>query len=100
MPRNIPSLFRSLLSQTVAQMDLTSQVLLQHLQASIARPFSIRILYGHTPKHFGITDHIVSPVQDVASMVAEHQTMLAAVRQHLLRAQQCMKSQADKNHSD
>jgi hypothetical protein len=33
-------------------------------------------------------------------MLEERVTMLSAVRQHLLRAQQCMKAQADKNHSE
>lgn len=48
-------------------------------------PFEV--LYGHTPKHFGITNEVVSPIPDVASQVAERETMLAAVHQHLLRAQ-------------
>lgn len=52
-------------------------------------PFEL--LYGHTPNHFGITDRDASPVPDVASLVAEGKTMLAAVRQHLLCAQQRMK---------
>ena len=34
------------------------------------------------------------------SFISERATMLAAVRQHLLRAQQRMKSQADKKRSD
>lgn len=33
-------------------------------------------------------------------MLAERATMLGAVRQHLLRAQQRMKSQADKKQSE
>jgi len=39
-------------------------------------------------------------VLDVASMLAERTTMLASVRQHLLRAQQRMKHQADKKRSE
>ncbi|XP_066392348.1 uncharacterized protein [Miscanthus floridulus] len=39
---------------------------------------------------------VISPVPDVDAMLAEHTTMLAAVRQHLLRAQKRMKAQADK----
>jgi len=39
---------------------------------------------------------VISPVPDVDAMLAERTTMLAAVRQHLLRAQQRMKAQADK----
>lgn len=57
-------------------------------------PFEV--LYGHSPRHFGLTNEAASPVPDVASMIAERETMLAAVRQHLLRAQQRMKAHADK----
>jgi hypothetical protein len=59
-------------------------------------PFEV--LYGHSPRHFGITDAVASAVPNVESMLEERVTMLSAVRQHLLRAQQCMKAQADKNH--
>ena len=52
-------------------------------------------LYGHA-RHFGISRDSISPVPDVASMLAERSTVLAAVHQHLLRAQQRMKHQADK----
>jgi hypothetical protein len=48
-------------------------------------PFEV--LYGHPPWYFGITDEDVSPVPDVASLLAERETMLSAVRQHLLRTQ-------------
>jgi hypothetical protein len=39
-------------------------------------------------------------MSDVESMLSERTTMPAAVRQHLLRPQQCMKSQADKRRSE
>lgn len=61
-------------------------------------PFEV--LYGHSPQHFGITDDIVSSVPDVTAMLEERAAMRAAVRQHLLRAQQRMKAQADKNRTD
>ena len=61
-------------------------------------PFEV--LYGHPPKHFGLSDAVVSSVPDVESMLAERATMVAVVRQHLLRAQQRMKHQADKKRSD
>lgn len=47
---------------------------------------SFEVLYGRSPQHFGITDASASPVYDVDIMLAERSTMLAAVRQHLLRA--------------
>jgi hypothetical protein len=61
-------------------------------------PFEV--LYGRSPRHFGLTDADVSPVPDVAAKLAERETMLAAVRQHLLRAQQRMKAHADKRRSE
>ena len=61
-------------------------------------PFEV--LFGRSPRHFGITDLAASPVPGVASMLAERTTMLASVRHHLLRAQQRMKHQADKKHSE
>jgi len=48
-------------------------------------PFEV--LFGRSPRHFGITELAASPVPDVASMLAERTTMLASVRQHLLHAQ-------------
>jgi len=60
-------------------------------------PFEV--LYGHSPKHFGISDEVVSPVKDVANLMNERETMLRSVRQHLIRAQQRMKHQADKHRS-
>lgn len=47
-------------------------------------PFGV--LYGHSPRHFVISDDSVSHVPDVASLLAERSTMLAVVRLHLLRA--------------
>ena len=69
-----------------------------HHSALGKSPFEV--LYGRLPRHFGITDISVSPVPDVASKLAERNTMLAAVRQHLLRAQQRMKAHADKRRSE
>lgn len=61
-------------------------------------PFEV--LYGHSPRNFGLTDASVSPVPDVAALMAERATMWASVRQHLLHAEQRMKSQADKGRSE
>lgn len=51
-----------------------------------------QVLYERSPHHFGLTDDFVSPVVDIETMMIERSTMLLAVRQHLLRAQQRMKS--------
>jgi hypothetical protein len=69
------------------------------LHSSLNRsPFEV--LYGHSPRHFGLTPPEASSVPDVDSMLAERATMLDLVRQHLLRAQRRMKQQADKRRSE
>ena len=57
-------------------------------------PFEV--LYGRHPRYFGVTasSSIASP--DVETWLRERALVLASVRQHLLRMQQRMKSQADK----
>jgi hypothetical protein len=61
-------------------------------------PFEV--LYGRQPRYFGITatDHIAPP--DVQEWLKERSLILASVRQHLLRMQQRMKHQADKNRRE
>lgn len=69
------------------------------LHSALGRsPFEVP--YGQAPKHFGITNEAVSPIPNVASMMAERETMMGVVCQHLLRAQQRMKHQTDKNRSE
>jgi transposase InsO family protein len=61
-------------------------------------PFEV--LYGRQPRYFGITatDHIAPP--DVQEWLKERSLVIASVRQHLLRMQQRMKHQADKNRRE
>lgn len=69
------------------------------LHSSLNRsPFEV--LYGHPPRHFGLTPPAASSVPDVDTMLADRSTMLDLVRQQLLRAQQRMKLQADKRRSE
>lgn len=86
---NFPPLPRSFLPETVLTLD----------HSALGRS-PVKVLYGHPPRHFGITNVVCSCVRDVESMLDKRETMLAAIRQHLLRAQQRMKSQADKNRSE
>lgn len=58
-------------------------------------PFEV--LYGHQPNHFGLSSADVSVPADVSSWLKERSLMQAVARQHLLRAQQRMKKQADKS---
>ncbi|XP_024314628.1 uncharacterized protein LOC112270762 [Brachypodium distachyon] len=59
-----------------------------------------RVLYGHAPRHFGIGDTSVCRVPELESWLEEREVMLQLVRQHLDRARQRMKHQADKKRSE
>lgn len=61
-------------------------------------PFEV--LYGHPRRHFSLSPESATDSSDVETFMSERQVMNAAVCQHLLRAQQRMKSQADKKRSD
>lgn len=62
-----------------------------------ASPF--KVLYGHKPNHFGLsTDDMLAPT-DFSSWLHGRSLMQAVARQHLIRAQQLMETQADKSRS-
>lgn len=61
-------------------------------------PFEV--LYGYTPRHFGISSDNAISVTDLADWVHERELMQRVIQQHLLRAQQHMKRQADKHRSE
>jgi hypothetical protein len=61
-------------------------------------PFEI--LYGRQPRYFGVTATDAIAPADVQDWLRERSLMLASVRQHLLRMQQRMKHQADKNRTE
>jgi len=100
MPRDISSLFCASLPSPVGEVAQFGWVLVYtSLRSSLNRsPFEV--LYGHPPRHFGITPPAASSVPDVETMLIDRSTMLDLVRQHLLWAQQRMKLQADKRHSE
>lgn len=60
-------------------------------------PFEV--LYGHPPRHFGITSGDHSVVPELEEWLQNRAVMSDLIRQHLLRAQQKMKHQADKKRS-
>ena len=60
-------------------------------------PFEV--LYGNPPRALGISIQNCASVE-LETWLTERVTMLDVIRQHLLRAQQRMKAQADKNHSE
>jgi hypothetical protein len=66
--------------------------------ALVLSPF--QVLYGHSPRHFGIDSASVLVNPDVSSWLQEREVMQSLVKQHLHRAQDRMKRQADKGRSE
>lgn len=65
---------------------------------SSVRRTPFEIVYGHQPSHFGISmDDCAIP--DLEQWLKDRQLMLQLIQQHLHRASQQMKFQADKNRS-
>jgi transposase InsO family protein len=60
-------------------------------------PFEV--LYGHTPRNFGI-DAKSCATADLESWLQERAAMTDLLQQHLVRAQQRMKHQADRHRSE
>jgi hypothetical protein len=69
------------------------------LHSALGRsPFEV--LYAHKSKHFGIRDEDYGPSNSIESWLQERFLMSRVIKQHLLRAQQRMKFQADKKRSE
>lgn len=66
-----------------------------HMAAGLT-PFEA--LYRYQPRPFGITAPATSG--DLRELIAERESMTELLRQHLQKAQQRMKKQADKNRSE
>lgn len=61
-------------------------------------PFEV--LYGHTPKHFGVDITAACQVPSLAQWLQDKAVMADLVQQHLARAQHRMKRQADQHRSE
>jgi transposase InsO family protein len=61
-------------------------------------PFEV--LYGFPPRHFGLDSSQVTSVPELSQWMSERAVMQELVKQHLLRAQDRMKRQADKHKSE
>lgn len=61
-------------------------------------PFEV--LYGHPPRHFGISVDAQCSVPDLDQWLQDREAMASLIRNNLLRAQQRMKAQADKNRQE
>lgn len=57
-------------------------------------------LYGHPPQQLGLTEKAVCAEQGVQEWLTERKLKTALLRQHLMRAVQRMKFQADKNRTE
>uniref|UniRef100_A0A453RBY7 Integrase catalytic domain-containing protein n=1 Tax=Aegilops tauschii subsp. strangulata TaxID=200361 RepID=A0A453RBY7_AEGTS len=58
-----------------------------------------KALYGHEPHHLGITAASNASVPCLQAWLEERQVTQNLIQQHLHRARQCMKAQADKKRS-
>jgi transposase InsO family protein len=61
-------------------------------------PFEV--MYGRHPRHLGISMADVSTTNDLHAWMQDRELMVRLIRQHLLRAQQRIKTQADKGRTD
>lgn len=61
-------------------------------------PFEV--LYGHTPRHFGVIDSSSCASADLTTWMQNQELMTKLLRQHLNRANQRMKFQVDKKRSE
>ena len=59
-----------------------------------------RVLYGHEPRHFGLTVADACPVPDLDAWLQDRTLMLRLLQQHLERVRAHMKHQADKQRTD
>jgi hypothetical protein len=61
---------------------------------------TFQVLYGHPPRSLAIPDPTTVTVSDLSAWLTERNLLHKLIQQQLLRAQQCMKSQADKKRSE
>lgn len=61
-------------------------------------PFEV--LYGHEPRHFGISGYDSCAIPDLEEWLKQRKVMLGLLQQQLSKAQTRMKQQADRNRTD
>ena len=61
-------------------------------------PFEV--LYGHPPRHFGITNVQATSIPELDQWLTERNLLRQMIQHQLMRAQQRMKSQAAKGRSE
>lgn len=60
----------------------------------------LEVLYGHSPGVFGVDAADACPVKELQDWLMDRELMQQLVKQHLVRAQERMKRQADKKRSE
>ena len=69
------------------------------MHAALGRsPFEV--LYGFAPQQFGLHAAQDSPISDLSEWLRDRELMTDLIKQHLHRAKQRMKKQADANRSE
>ena len=58
------------------------------------------VLYGQQPRHFGLTVESAAPSMPLSEWVEEKSLITTLIQQHLTRAQERMKHQANKSRSE
>jgi hypothetical protein len=61
-------------------------------------PFEV--LYGYTPRHFGISVNDVCKSADLTEWLQERHAMMQVIQHNMSRAQHRMKMQADKHRQE
>jgi hypothetical protein len=67
--------------------------------SAISRP-PFEALYGHLPRHFGVSDASHTSVDSLDDWLQDRHLMTSVIKQHLQRAVLKMKHQTDKNRSE
>ena len=94
--------FCTRLFEAVVLLDSSGRVLVQYELAFCFVSLSpFEVLYGHSPWSLGTQAADACAIPDLQDWLQERELMLdLVIKQHLSRAQERMKHQADKHHSE
>ena len=67
---------------------------------SVTGQTPFEVVYGHAPRHFGISVDDTIQYEDLKQWLDQRKVVLDSAQQHLCRAQQRMKVQADKHRTE
>lgn len=92
-------MFRSGLSQALELLGAIRTVLVQLVPPLATGMTPFKAMFGHEPRHWGITATTSCTVSVLQSWLEERATMQNVIQQQLHRARQLMKNQAEKKRS-